>query len=91
MVQLYVAPVSPPIRRPIKELKEFQKVLLESGAEKTVTIDLDLVRATSFWDEKSGSWCSQEGTYKILLGTSSRGEFLEGSVEVSETTYWNGL
>ncbi|KAJ5083654.1 Beta-glucosidase [Penicillium angulare] len=90
VVQVYVAPVSPPIRRPIKELKEFQKVLLESGQEKMITIPLDLVRVTSFWDEKTSSWCSHEGTYKILVGTSSRGTFLESSVEITETTYWTG-
>ncbi|PYI09323.1 hypothetical protein BO78DRAFT_427486 [Aspergillus sclerotiicarbonarius CBS 121057] len=91
VIQLYVAPVSPPIKRPTKELKEFRKVWLESGAEEVVTIPLDLVRATSFWDEKSGSWCSHSGTYRIMVGTSSRGVFLEGSIELSETTFWSGL
>ncbi|PWY75366.1 hypothetical protein BO70DRAFT_372618 [Aspergillus heteromorphus CBS 117.55] len=91
VVQLYVAPVSPPIKRPLKELKEFRKVWLETAAEEVVTVPLDLVRATSFWDEKSSSWCSHSGTYQIMLGTSSRGTFLEGSVELSETTFWSGL
>lgn len=90
VVQLYIAPVSPPIRRPLKELKEFRKVFLDSGAEETITIPLDIVRATSFWDEKRNSWCSYEGAYKIMVGTSSGGEFLETVVNVSETTYWSG-
>ncbi|KAJ6093067.1 Beta-glucosidase [Penicillium sp. IBT 16267x] len=90
VIQLYIAPVSPPIRRPSKELKEFRKVFLDSGAEETITIPLDIIRATSFWDEKSGSWCSYEGAYKIMIGTSSSGEFLESVVNVSETTYWSG-
>ncbi|KAJ5650218.1 Beta-glucosidase [Penicillium longicatenatum] len=90
VIQLYIAPVSPPIRRPLKELKEFKKVFLDSGVEKTVTIPLEIVRATSFWDEKSNSWCSYEGAYKIMVGTSSSGEFLESVVNVSETTYWSG-
>lgn len=91
MIQLYVAPVSPPIKRPQKELKEFRKVWLEPGAEDVVQIPLDLVRATSFWDEKSSSWCSHSGTYRIMLGTSSRGAFLESPIELSETTFWSGL
>ncbi|KAJ5737710.1 uncharacterized protein N7483_002835 [Penicillium malachiteum] len=90
VVQVYVVAVSPPIRRPTKELKEFRKVILEAGSEQEISIPLDIVRATSFWDEKSDSWCSYEGTYKIMVGTSSRGEFLEGSVDVSETEYWSG-
>ncbi|PWY68007.1 hypothetical protein BO94DRAFT_478583 [Aspergillus sclerotioniger CBS 115572] len=91
VIQLYMAPVSPPIKRPLKELKEFRKVWLKSAAETEVTIPLDLVRATSFWDEKSGSWCSHSGTYRVMIGTSSRGEFLESSVELTETTFWSGL
>ncbi|PYH97185.1 hypothetical protein BO71DRAFT_448160 [Aspergillus ellipticus CBS 707.79] len=91
VVQLYVAPVAPPIKRPLKELKEFRKVWLESAAEEGVTMPLDLVRATSFWDEKTSSWCSHSGAYRIMLGTSSRGAFLEGTVELQETTFWSGL
>lgn len=91
MIQLYVTPVSPPIKRPLKELKGFRKVWLEPGEEEVVQIPLDLVRATSFWDEKSSSWCSHSGTYQIMLGSSSRGTFLEDSIELSETTFWSGL
>ncbi|CAI7600629.1 unnamed protein product [Penicillium glandicola] len=90
VIQVYVAPVSAPIMRPVKELKEFRKCWLESGAQESVTIPIDLVRATSFWDEKSGSWCSHAGAYKIMVGTSSRGKFLESSLELSETIFWSG-
>ncbi|KAJ5767218.1 uncharacterized protein N7511_004834 [Penicillium nucicola] len=90
VVQVYVAPVSPPIRRPVKELKEFRKCWLANSTEEVVTIPLDLVRATSFWDEKSGSWCSHGGAYKIMVGTSSRGTFLEEILELEETVFWSG-
>lgn len=90
VVQVYIAPQSSPIRRPVKELKEFKKVRLQAGAETVVSIPLDIVRATSFWDEKSSSWCSHSGSYKIMVGTSSRGEFLEEVFEVAETTFWSG-
>lgn len=92
VVQVYIAPLSSPIRRPVKELKEFQKVRVQAGSEEVVTIPLDLIRSTSFWDEKSSSWCSHSGSYKIMIGTSSRGdsEFLEEVLEVSETTFWSG-
>jgi beta-glucosidase len=90
VVQVYVAPVSPPIRRPVKELKEFRKCWLGGSQEEVVTISLDLLRATSFWDEKSGSWCSHGGDYKIMVGTSSRGDFLENSLGLNETVFWSG-
>ncbi|KAJ5137855.1 hypothetical protein N7526_004088 [Penicillium atrosanguineum] len=90
VIQVYLAPVSSPIRRPLKELKEFRKVFLESGAGQTVAIPLDIVRVTSFWDEKNNSWCSHSGAYKIMVGTSSRGVFAEESFEIGETTFWSG-
>ncbi|RAL07919.1 glycoside hydrolase [Aspergillus homomorphus CBS 101889] len=59
--------------------------------EEVVTIPLDLVRATSSWDERSNAWCSHCGTYRILVGTSSRGKFPEGTIEMEETTFWSGI
>jgi beta-glucosidase len=74
----------------VKELKEFRKCWLGGSQEAVVTIPLDLLRATSFWDEKSGSWCSHGGDYKIMVGTSSRGDFLENSLGLNETVFWSG-
>jgi beta-glucosidase len=91
VIQVYVSPVSPPIKRPVKELKEFAKVYLEAGSQELVKLNLDLVRATSFWDEKTSSWRSEADTYRILIGTSSRGKFLEGEFALKETIYWSGL
>lgn len=91
VVQVYIAPLSPPIRRPTKELKEFKKLYLEPGQETVVELTLDPIRSTSFWDEHSSRWCSHAGKYKILVGTSSTGEFLEASFEVPMTRYWSGL
>lgn len=91
VVQVYVAPVSPPLKRPQKELKAFTKVTVSNGESRPVKIPLDLVRATSYWDEYSNSWCSHSGSYNIMVGTSSRGVFLESSVGLDETTFWQGL
>lgn len=91
VIQVYIAPVSPPINRPKKELKGFKKVYLQPGSESVVEVKLDLIRSTSFWDEYSSRWCSHAGTYKILVGTSSAGDFLESSLELHKTVYWSGL
>jgi beta-glucosidase len=90
VIQVYISPISPPIKRPVKELKEFAKCYLEAASEETVSIELDLVRATSFWDEKCGRWCSFAGAYEVLVGTSSRGEFSKSIVEIKETVFWDG-
>lgn len=91
VVQVYIAPVSPPIKRPAKELKGFTKKLVKRGESANVTVDIDIVKATSFWDEKESRWCSSAGEYRLLIGTSSEGDFLETSIRIQKTKYWNGL
>ena len=48
LVQVYVAPVGPPVKRPVKELKAFKKVSLAAGDAASVDVELDAIRATSF-------------------------------------------
>ncbi|KKY27970.1 putative beta-glucosidase [Phaeomoniella chlamydospora] len=74
VLQIYIAPppTSVPVKRPPKELKAFEKVLAQPGETKTVQVELEKLRATSFWAEKENSWCSLEGEYRVLVGTSSR-------------------
>ena len=91
VLQLYITPVKPPINRPVKELKSFKKIFLEPGTSSVIELTVDLTQATSFWDEHTDSWCSHAGKYKILVGTSSAGDFLEETVEVTKTSYWTGL
>ena len=91
VVQVYVAPpLSTLIRKPVKELKGFSKRNLDPQYRAFVEVDLDLLRATSFWEEKEGRWCSLAGTYRVLVGTSSIGVFLESSFELEHTTTWLG-
>ncbi|KAF1924059.1 glycoside hydrolase family 3 protein [Didymella exigua CBS 183.55] len=88
VVQLYVEPVSPPIRRPLKELKGFAKRHIGPRESVDVEITIDLLRDTSFWEEKEGRWCSYAGTYNIVVGTSSAGCHLLGSIVSPKTRYW---
>jgi len=79
VVQVYVAQETPPLPRPPKELKGFEKVELESGEEKRIEISLD-ARAFSCWDEVSQGWKIHPGNYDILTGSSSRDIRLSGRV-----------
>jgi beta-glucosidase len=55
VVQCYVAPQSPRLARPPKELKAFGKVRLAPG--ETVTVDLVLDdRSFAYWDPGQGDW-----------------------------------
>jgi len=79
------------VHRASKELKGFKKIHLEAQQTREVAISIDTIRATSFWDEIREQWCSEKGTYKVLVGSNSHGPFLEASFEISETQWWTGL
>ncbi|KAF9698526.1 hypothetical protein EKO04_003917 [Ascochyta lentis] len=89
VVQVYIEPVDPPIRRPVKELKGFVKRYIEPGQSIDVEIPIDVLRDTSYWAEMSGKWCSHAGTYNVVVGTSSTGEHLSGSIKSTKTRYWS--
>jgi beta-glucosidase len=84
VVQIYIEPVSPPIRRPVKELKGFAKQFLELSQSASVKVSVDVLRDTSYWDELSGRWCSHVGTYNVLVETSSAGNHLSGSKKIAK-------
>ena len=91
VVQIYVAPCSPSIRRAPKELQGFAKEFLEPGQKKDVKISIPLKYATAYWDESRDMWKCEKGRYRVLAGTSSQGPFVEADLEVENTFWWRGL
>ena len=71
VAQLYVSEVSPKVERPVKELKGFERVLLQPGETKHLTLDLN-ARSFSYFDVKSAAWRADAGNYDLLLGDSSQ-------------------
>lgn len=71
-VQLYVATPNSPkeMQRPAKRLKGFQKVALEPGEKKTVSIKVD-ASDLYFWDEENACQTFDQGEYEIQVGHSS--------------------
>ena len=55
VVQCYVAPESPRLSRPFKELKAFGKVALDAGETAVVDLVLD-DRAFAYWDPGQDDW-----------------------------------
>ncbi len=70
VAQLYVKDTTGTAIRPEKELKGFEKVLLQPNESKTVTMELDS-RSLSWYCEELGDWYAASGTYQILIGESS--------------------
>lgn len=71
VVQIYVEQDDPSIVRPIKELKGFEKVEIQPGETKTVTIHLD-DRAFKHYNLSVRDWVAEPDTYHIHIGSSSQ-------------------
>jgi beta-glucosidase len=80
-VQLYVSPVSPGPFRPDKELKGFDKVMLQPGEAQEVTFTLGR-RAFAHFSTALKDWQVESGVYRILVGASSRQIYLQGEVRI---------
>ena len=70
VVQLYIHDVNSSVDRPKKELKGFQKVYLQPGENKEVSITINK-EALSFYDESSSSWKAEAGKFEALVGNTS--------------------
>ena len=69
-VQLYISKPTSKTDRPVKELKAFQKVFLEPGECRDVTLTIDR-EALCYYDEAISGWTAEPGTYEALIGTAS--------------------
>jgi len=81
VAQLYVGDPSAKVRRPAKELKGFERILLNPGETRHVTLTLDQ-RALSYWDTASKSWKVDPGQFIIYVGDSSENTPLQKEITV---------
>ncbi|MGB4448077.1 MAG: glycoside hydrolase family 3 C-terminal domain-containing protein [Cloacibacterium sp.] len=70
VVQLYIRDVKSSLPRPLKELKGFEKIYLNPGEQKVVTITIDK-SALSFFDPVKHDWVAEPGDFEALIGNSS--------------------
>ncbi len=83
-VQLYVAPLTNGIQRPLRELKAFEKVALKAGETKTVSFSLEK-RAFAYYNVEISDWHVESGDYNIEIGSSSRNILLSKKINVEST------
>ena len=81
VVQLCVAPHHVEIIRPVRELKGFEKVELQPGESKTVTIVLDS-RAFSHWNTTAHGWRIERGEYEIQICENAQSILLSKTVKL---------
>jgi beta-glucosidase len=69
-VQVYVADERSRLPRPEKELAAFEKVFLEPGETKHVSLRLDRY-SVGYYDTAIKRWIAEEGRFEVLIGASS--------------------
>ena len=75
VVQMYIRDRVSSVTRPVKELKGFQKVWLEPGEQKTVTLEIS-PGALAFYDVNM-NYRVEPGEFEIMVGNSSRDSDLQ--------------
>lgn len=77
-------------KRPVKELKGFQKVYIGPGVSQKTYVTLDKY-SVSFYDASECCWRAETGTYQILIGFSSQDIVGRTELRVANGFTWNGL
>jgi beta-glucosidase len=81
VVQLYVKHPNSNVRRPIQELKGFERITLSPGEKKTVSMPLQ-ASSLAYWDIRQSRFVVEEEKIKIRLGSSSADIHAEKTVEI---------
>ncbi len=70
VVQLYVHEVNPAVKRPIQELRAFERISLKPGETKKVTFTLPAEKL-AYYDESAHSFVVKPGVFDVLVGSAS--------------------
>ena len=71
IVQLYIGQINSIVTRPVKELKRFEKIGLNSGEEKTIQFTINH-SDLAYYNICLRQWHVESGTYEIYVGSSSQ-------------------
>ena len=81
VVQLYISDLVASLTPDVKRLRGFEKINLQPGESKTVTISLN-ENAFQYYDDIKNDWVKEKDSYDILVGGSSRSIKLMGKVKL---------
>lgn len=70
VLQVYVGKKDSRVPRALKELKGFQKVAVEAGAQQSVKISVP-VEQLAFYNVEAKGWEVEKGAYELYVGTAS--------------------
>ncbi len=81
VVQLYVEHLHSAVSRPRKELEGFQRVSLDPGQTKTVSINLP-AKQLAYWDVKTHAFRVEAKAVRVMIGDSSASLPLKTTIQV---------
>ena len=81
VVQLYVKHLNSSVSRPLKELKNFARIHLDSQEEKTVKLSLPAARL-AYWNAETDRWVVEKDQIEITVGGSSTDARLKKTIQV---------
>ncbi len=79
VAQVYVHQQKSTLARPEKELKSFEKIMLQPGEQKTISLTLN-DDAFKYFDDTKNEWVLEPGVFDILVGGSSKAIKLTGKI-----------
>jgi beta-glucosidase len=80
VVQLYVRDLLASVARPVIQLEGFQRVHLAPGEEREVAFPLGPEQLQLL--DRNGRWVVEPGTFRVLVGASSKDVRLRGDLVV---------
>ncbi len=83
VAQVYIRDEVSTFPRPVKELKGFEKITLEPGESKMVTIKLT-PKDFSYWNPEINEWYAEPGKFTIMVCSSSADIKLTTEVELMQ-------
>jgi beta-glucosidase len=82
VVQLYLRDPVASVVRPLKELKGFQRVVLQPGQVQTVSFTIDR-EMLAFYNRKL-EWGAEPGKFEVMVGSASDDVRLRQTIELTE-------
>ncbi len=83
VVQLYVHEMQPAVKRPIRELRGFQRIHLDPGERRAVTFALPAEKL-AYFDEAKNAFVVRPGAFQISIGSSSADIRASSEITVGE-------
>ena len=82
VVQLYIKDIKSTTWQPLKQLKGFKRISIDSGEKKMVQFELNITKDLSYYDALKQNYLVEPGDFEIQIGTSSENILLKKIISI---------